>query len=53
VTKIVQFLVALFAPVGATSSNVVRADTDRRAAVAQSVLIAASGAGISDMSSAD
>jgi hypothetical protein len=54
VTKIVQFLVALLAPLGVRPSNASRADYDRKAAAAQSALIAASRAGgVSNMSAAD
>ena len=54
VTKIVEFLVALLAPLGVSLRNAPRADNDRKAAAAQAALIAASsGAGISNMSSAD
>lgn len=54
VTKIVEFLVALLAPLGVRSSNASRADNDRKAAAAQSALITASRAvSVSNMSSAD
>lgn len=54
VTKIVQLLVALLAPVGVRPSNASRADYDKKAAAAQLALIVASRAGgVSNMSAAD